>query len=131
VSNLSAHEIKAFVPARDFELSKRFYQDLGFELRSSSDGIACFCHGNCSFLLQAFYEKVHAENFMMHLLVEDVAAWWAHVERTGIVRTYGVRAEPPADRPWAMRDFLLTDPTGVLWRIAQNMPRTDGQPSLA
>lgn len=28
-------------------------------------------------------------------------------------------AEPPADRPWGMRDLLLADPAGVLWRIAQ------------
>jgi predicted lactoylglutathione lyase len=26
-------EIKAFVPARDFELSKRFYADVGFDIR--------------------------------------------------------------------------------------------------
>jgi catechol 2,3-dioxygenase-like lactoylglutathione lyase family enzyme len=25
-------EIKAFVPAKDFDLSKRFYEDLGFSL---------------------------------------------------------------------------------------------------
>jgi uncharacterized glyoxalase superfamily protein PhnB len=30
--------------------------------------------------------------------------------------------EPPEDRPWGMRDFVLVDPTGVLWRIAQNLP---------
>lgn len=29
---LDTVEIKAFVPARDFELSKRFYADLGFQI---------------------------------------------------------------------------------------------------
>ena len=29
---LTVTEIKAFVPAKDFELSKRFYQDLGFTI---------------------------------------------------------------------------------------------------
>jgi hypothetical protein len=24
------------------------------------------------------------------------------------------------DRPWGMRDFTITEPTGVLWRMAQN-----------
>ncbi len=24
---------------------------------------------------------------------------------------------------WAMRDFMLCDPSGVLWRVAQNIPR--------
>jgi hypothetical protein len=29
-----------------------------------------------------------------------------------------VTAEPPADRSWGMRDFVIT--AGVLWRIGQN-----------
>ena len=32
--NLTVTEIKAFVPARDFSLSRQFYQDLGFTLAS-------------------------------------------------------------------------------------------------
>jgi uncharacterized glyoxalase superfamily protein PhnB len=64
--------------------------------------------------------KQFAENLMMHLLVEDVDAWWAHVQEKGIEEKYGVRAEPPADRDWKMRDFVLFDPSGVLWRIAQD-----------
>jgi hypothetical protein len=31
VSNMSIIEVKAFVPARDFSLSKRFYEDMGFD----------------------------------------------------------------------------------------------------
>jgi hypothetical protein len=30
------------------------------------------------------------------------------------------------DQPWAMRDFALYDPSGVHWRIAQNMPAPPG-----
>lgn len=80
MANMATVEIKAFVPARDFELSKRFYVDLGFELESLSDDLAYFHAGGCSFLLQRFYVREHADNFMMHLLVEDVEAWWSHVE---------------------------------------------------
>jgi len=76
VSNLRTVEIKAFVPARDFELSKRFYQDLGFVMASDSDGIAYFHHG--------------------------------------------VKVTPVEQQPWRMRDFVVMDPSGVLWRIAQN-----------
>jgi hypothetical protein len=25
-------------------------------------------------------------------------------------------------QPWRMRDFVLYDPSGVLWRIGQNTP---------
>jgi hypothetical protein len=126
VGNLATVEIKAFVPSKDFDLSKRFYRDLGFEIAWSSDDLAYLRHGNSSFLLQNFYTKEHADNFMMHLLVEDVDAWWSHVQTQELVAKYHVTTEPPADRPWKIRDFVLTDPPGVLWRIGQNIgaPRT-------
>jgi catechol 2,3-dioxygenase-like lactoylglutathione lyase family enzyme len=121
--NMTTVEIKAFVPSSDFALSKRFYQDLGFELAWSSEDLAYFRHGPSSFLLQNFYQREHAGNFMMHLLVEDVEAWWRHVQTRGVAAMYGVRMEPPADRPWGMRDFVIVDPTGVLWRIGQNIAK--------
>jgi catechol 2,3-dioxygenase-like lactoylglutathione lyase family enzyme len=108
VPNLTTVEAKAFVPARDFALSKRFYQDLGFDLAWSGDHLAYFRHGNSSFLLQDFYNAEHAGNFMMHLLVEDVDAWWRHVEAQGIAAKYGVKTEPPEDRPWAYATSCLS-----------------------
>ncbi len=117
----TAVEVKAFVPAKDFELSKRFYVDLGFRLASSSDGVAYLHHGDCSFLLQDFYVPAHADNFMMHLLVEDLDPWWEHVQSSGLCTRYGVKSVPPKVQPWRMRDFILFDPTGVLWRIGQNI----------
>ncbi len=72
-------EIKAYVPARDFALSRRFYTDLGFREELLSPDMAFFNAGHCSFLLQNFYVKEHAENFMMHLMVADVQAWWERV----------------------------------------------------
>ena len=117
--NMTTVEIKAFVPARDFALSRRFYQDLGFTLVWSDDDLAYFRHGHSSFLLQNFYREDHANNFMMHLLVEDVEAWWRHTQTQQITEKYKAKAEPPADRG-GMRDFVIVDPTGVLWRIAEN-----------
>ena len=125
---LVALELKAHLPARDFELSKRFYQDIGFTLCWSGDGLAYLhygAHGEASmpgFLLQNFYVKELAENLQMHLLVKDVDAWWAHIQDRNILEAYGVGGGPPEDREWKMRDFVLFDPSGVLWRIAQPVP---------
>ena len=121
--NLATVEIKAFVPARDFALSKRFYQALGFTLASEFDGVAYFHCGDCSFLLQNFYAAEFADNLMMHLLVENVDDWYAHVQSQGIAEAFGVRVDAPVNQAWAMRDFVLFDPSGVLWRIAQNLPK--------
>lgn len=113
-------EIKAFVPAKDFVLSKQFYTDLGFTVAWSSDDLAYLHAGNTSFLLQKFYEQQHAENFMMHMLVVDVQAWWDRVTEQKLAERYGVKVSPPGDRPWGIRDFVLVDPSGVLWRIGEN-----------
>ena len=57
---------------------------------------------------------------MLHLLVEDVDAWWGKLKDAGIAERYGVTVSPIQQQPWRMRDFVLFDPSGVLWRIAQN-----------
>lgn len=128
MSNLNTVEIKAFVPARDFELSKRFYEAMGFRV-AFSDGELAYLHaGDCSFLLQNFYVKEQADNFMMHLLVEDADAWYDSILAADLAGRFpGTRIAPPQDQPWGMRDFAVVDPCGVLWRIAHNLPKkTEG-----
>ena len=120
--NLAAVEIKAFVPASDFGLSKAFYAELGFEIPWSSEDLAYVRHGETSFLLQAFNEPEFIKNYQMHLLVENVDDWHARVVACGAAARYGVEIGEPQDQPWAMRDFTLFDPSGVLWRVAQNIP---------
>ncbi|BEV08288.1 MULTISPECIES: VOC family protein [unclassified Methylophilus] len=121
MSTLQVTEIKAFVPSKDFALSKQFYLDLGFKMASEGGGVAYFHFEHVSFLLQDFCAENLAENFMMHLLVPDVDAWWQQIEQTGIVQKYGIKLWPIQLQPWGMRDFCLTDPSGVLWRIGQNV----------
>jgi uncharacterized glyoxalase superfamily protein PhnB len=120
VPNLKTVELKAFVPAKDHELSKRFYQDIGFTLASDMENLAYFHHDNASFMLQNFYVQEFAENLMLHLLVEDVDAWWEKLNASRISEKYGVQMSPVQKQAWGMRDFTLTDPSGVLWRIAQD-----------
>ena len=119
--SLRVVELKPFVPARDFALSRRFYAELGFTERSEVGGVAYFLHGETSFLLQDFYNKELADNLMLHLLVEDVDAWHASISSAGLAPRYGVKVSDIVQQPWRMRDFALWDPSGVLWRIAQNV----------
>jgi predicted enzyme related to lactoylglutathione lyase len=129
MGHLAPIELKAYVPAKDFELSKQFYQDVGFTLCWGTEGdLAYFhygdhgSHGKVGFLLQRFYAKEFAENLMMHLLVHDVDAWWAEIQSKRIAEKYGVRIDAPENMPWNMRDLVLIDPSGVLWRISQGLP---------
>ena len=119
---LNTIEIKAFIPAKDFALSKAFYQAIGFVKASDAGGVAYFHCGNCSFLLQDFYQQALAENLMMHLLVGDVVAWHEAIKQSGVEATFGVTVSAITQQPWGMADFVVHDPSGVLWRIAQNIP---------
>ena len=120
-SSLSVVEINAFVPAKDFEVSKEFYRGIGFAMASEGGGVAYFRIEHTSFLLQEFCAESFAENFMMHMLVSDVDAWWNRINQSGVVAKYGVKQTSIELQPWRMRDFCLTDPTGVLWRIGENV----------
>ncbi len=121
MSNLNTLEIKSFVPAKDFALSKSFYQKLGFEMTFEVDGIAYFKAGSCAFLLQDFYQPQHCHNFMMHLLVESGQSWYQQIVDAKLVEEFAVKLTEPVEQPWGMLEFCVTDPSGVLWRIAENM----------
>jgi len=114
-------DIKAFVPARDLEVSKAFYSDLGFTINFSNDQIAELQIGSFRFLLQKFYVAEHAGNFMMSLAVDDADAWWEYIQKKELPRKYpGIMCKPPEMQPWGLRVLYLSDPTGVLWHIAEN-----------
>lgn len=117
-------DLKAFVPARDFELSRRFYHDLGFHENWGNDQACEFELEGYRFILQNFYVKDHAGNFMMSLTVEDADKWWAFIEASGLAKKYNLSmAKPPALQPWGLRVLYLSDPSGVLWHIADR-PRS-------
>jgi predicted enzyme related to lactoylglutathione lyase len=114
-------DIKAFVPAKDPNLAKAFYSDLGFTVNWSNDEIAELQMGSFRFLLQKFYVPQHAGNFMMSLSVVDVDAWWEHIQKKEFTRKYpGIMCKPPEIQPWGIRVLYLSDPTGVLWHIGES-----------
>ena len=110
---------RPFIPTRDFDLSKRFYESLGF-VKEWDGEVAIFRIGSSGFILQRRFEKEWAENFMMHLMVDDLDAWWIHISALELPQKFGVPSpKAPALQPWGLRVAYLVDPSGVLWHIAQ------------
>ena len=113
---------RPFVPAKDFAISKAFYEALGSTKLLDSD-VAIFGIGATSFILQQFYVEEHAGNFMMQLMVDDLDAWWTRIESLDLVSRFGVRPPTaPALQPWGLRISYLVDPAGVLWHVAGRRP---------
>jgi len=61
---------RPFLPTKDFDLSKQFYETLGFTKLLDGE-VAIFRIGASSFVLQKYYQKQWAENFMMQLMVDS------------------------------------------------------------
>jgi len=94
---------------------------MGFTMASEGGGVAYFHFETVSFLLQDYCAEGFADNFMMHMLVADVDAWWDRINQSNIISKYAVKLFPLELQPWKMREFCITDPSGVLWRIGQNV----------
>ena len=113
---------RPFLPAKDFDLSKRFYEALGFEKVLDGE-VAIFRIGPSSFILQKHFQKEWAENFMMQLMVDDLEAWWTRLVSLELPQRFGVPApKAPALQPWGLRIAYVVDPSGVLWHFAQRRP---------
>ncbi len=115
--------LRPFVPCDDFELSKRFYTEVGFSKDRDGGGIAVFSSGAYSFILQDYRWPEAGRHYMLQLVVTDVEAWWRRLEPLDLPGRYpGVKVAAPADQPWGARVLFLHDPIGVLWHIAQFGP---------
>jgi hypothetical protein len=111
--------MRPMVPAKDFEISKRFYIELGFQPRILlPDRLVEMSLGPFSFILQAYYVREWADNFVVHMTVADVTKWWNHILALDLTARYRVKITPPQTDGWATIAGV-TDPSGVLWRFAQ------------
>jgi hypothetical protein len=113
--------MRPMVPAKDFQTSHRFYQELGFEPRSLGDRLVEMHLGLFSFILQNYYVEDWANNFVMHMRVTDVRRWWNHIVALDLSARYGVKVKAPQRESWGVVAGLI-DPSGVLWRIAEPIP---------
>lgn len=42
------------------------------------------------------------------------------MQSANIATQYGVKIGAIEQQPWRMRDFVMADPSGVLWRVGEN-----------
>lgn len=117
--SLNISDLKAYVPSRDFEESRRFYQALGFTMSAGWGGTADFELNGHRFRLQNYYVKDWAENFMFVMGVDDIEAWHRRAqELVGSGAFTNVRFSPP-ERVDGSRVLHIWDPCGVLLIFVQ------------
>jgi hypothetical protein len=110
---LSINDLKVYTPAKDFDVSKRFYAALGFELTEAWGGSVDCKLGGAEFRLQNYYVEDWANNFMMRFWVDNVPAWYEHVKMVIGSNTFDARvSEPEVIDDTTL--FHVLDPSGIL-----------------
>ncbi len=108
---------KIIYPTVDMATSIAFYESLGFSVVSYDEHYAWVqIDGRELFHLSSYPELNRGENRAGgYFHVQDVDA--IHQKWTAKVAT----TDPLGDRPWGMREFSITDPSGNLLRVGQNL----------
>ncbi len=120
--NLNTSDVKVFVPAMNFAESFKFYTEMGWsaDWKADDGSLAILSLGDCRFYLQNYYNKDWANNFMMHITVEDAQAWWEHGTKVIAAGNYKyARLSEPRKESYGALVTHVWDPTGVLLHFAQ------------
>jgi len=117
--NLKANSIRPFIGAKDYELSRSFYRDLGFQEIILSDDMCLFKTDQIGFYLQNAYVRDWIDNSMIFIEVQDVDRSWKELSDLDLTSKYqGVRLTPIRKYDWG-RECFLHDPSGILWHFGQ------------
>ena len=115
----NAISIRAFIGARDFEVSRRFYSALGFEEKVLDQNMSLFKIGELGFYLQDAYVEDWINNTMIFLEVDDVDRYWTELQALDLTSQFEhVKLTPIRYYDWG-KECFLHDPSGVLWHFGQ------------
>lgn len=120
---LTIKDFKVYMPAKDFEKSKRFYTTLGFSMSEGWGGTADFELNGHTFRLQNYYVQDWADNFMVTIGVEDAEAWHQHIRSIADGTEFeDIRIKAPE----SVNGHLVlhvVDPSGVLLVFVESSPK--------
>ena len=114
-----AISIRPFIGAKNFEVSRSFYRDLGFQESILEHNFSYFKTEGIGFYLQDAYVRDWIDNSMIFLEVDDVSRYWNELSALGLTTKYdGVRLTPIRQYDWG-RECFLHDPSGILWHFGE------------
>lgn len=115
--NHNAKSIRPFIGAKDFEVCRSFYRDLGFEETVLSADMSVFKSGNFAFYLQKAYVKDWIDNTMVFMEVDDAERFWNELTALNLTEKYDtVKLVPVRTLDWG-KECFVHDPSGVLWHF--------------
>ena len=114
-----AKSIRPFIGADNFELSRNFYRDLGFEEVVLFYNMSLFKTDSIGFYLQDAYVKDWIDNSMIFMEVDDLDCFWNELSALDLRSKYkNVKLSPIQTFEWG-RECYLHDPSGILWHVGE------------
>jgi len=115
-----AISIRPFIGAKNFEVSRRFYSELGFQESILSKTMSVFKTAEgLGFYLQDAYVQDWVDNTMIFLEVEDVELYWNELLSLDLTNKYkNVKLIPIRVYDWG-KECYLHDPSGILWHFGE------------
>ncbi len=117
--NQKTKSIRPFIGAKNFEISRNFYRDLGFKEITLGANMSVFKLDDLAFYLQDYYLQDWIDNTMLFLEVENVDSYFQELLALDLTNKYeNVKITPVKKFDWGKEGFLH-DPSGVLWHIGE------------
>lgn len=117
--DISIKSIRPFIGASNFEISRSFYRDLGFEERVLQRNLSVFIKGSFAFYLQDYNAKEWIDNTMIFVEVEDTDKFWNDLVSLNLTEKYsGVKLTPVRMMDWG-KECFVHDPSGILWHFGE------------
>jgi hypothetical protein len=116
----AAKSIRAFIGASNFEESRLFYKEIGFEESPISKDLSYIkVTDNLGFYLQDAYVEDWINNSMIFLEVDDVNRYWKELQSLNLHQRYkSVKLTSIREEIWG-RECFMHDPSGVLWHFGE------------
>jgi hypothetical protein len=115
--NINVNSIRTFIGSKNYDVSRSFYLDIGFEEMSVHDKMSYFKMGEFGFYLQDAYVKDWIENSMIFMEVESPEDLLEVIKGLELPKKYkGVKLSAMVHNDWG-KEFFLHDPSGVLWHF--------------
>ncbi|WP_273566382.1 VOC family protein [Maribacter halichondriae] len=118
--NYTSKSIRAFIGAKDYQESRKFYKELGFEEVVIDKSMSLFkVNESLAFYLQNAYVKDWINNSMLFLEVDDLEQCQKDLMEKRLPEKFkGVRLTDIKTWDWG-REIFMHDPSGVLWHFGE------------
>ena len=118
--NYQATSIRPFIGSKDFNESRAFYTELGFQEITIEPKMSLFkVNEHLAFYLQAYYTKDWIENTMFVIEVDDIDTCYADILSKNLSDKYpSIKLTNIKYWDWG-KEIHLLDPAGVLLHFCE------------